>query len=85
MTKPESTGALRNPAMKPMRSAPISSSKPPTIAASSSEAAMKSALPTLATAPTAASDMMDRSAAGPAASTGLVPISAYTTSGSMLA
>ena len=37
------------------------------------------------TAPTAATDMMDRSAAGPGASTVLLPISAYTTKGNMLA
>ena len=76
VTKPESTGALRNPAMKPMRSRPITSSRAPTSTASSSEAAMKSALPAATTPPTAASDMMERSAAGPAPNTGLLPINA---------
>lgn len=62
--------------MKPMRSAPITSSMAPTSRASRPLAIRNSALPVAATAPTAASDMMERKAAGPAASTVLLPIRA---------
>ena len=85
VTKPDNTGWLKKPATKPMRSAPISSSSAPTISAKVKVVATKSACPSGTTAPTAATDMMDRSAAGPGASTVLLPISAYTTSGNTLA
>ena len=74
--KPESTGWLRKLAMKPMRSPPMTSSARPTMTASTALAAMKSTLPAAATVPTAASDMMERSAAGPGPSTVLLHISA---------
>ena len=76
VTKPLSTGWLKKPATKPMRSTPMSKSRAPTIIANNRLVATKSALPGATTAPTAASDMMERSAAGPTPKAGLVPMSA---------
>ena len=85
VTKPLSTGWLKKPATKPMRKAPMIKSMAPTMTASNKLAAQKSALPWPTTAPTAASDMMERKAAGPKPKVGLVPMRAYTTKGNMLA